>query len=262
MHIKQATPPTSNAAFHTSASNPATAEPWKITVLVRVLEEQVAALNCADQEGHVAMSPIRAVWFDVGEVLINETREYGTWADWRSSAQSSPAARTTVRCSSRRLHRDPRARARGDPRAHRLCATDRQRRPTYPLAKQVHILVHEIGHVRCDHEGRDIPRSQRKTEAESVAFVVCSVLNFAVGDVSSVYIGGWSGRLRGDPGCAGSHSEGRPIDPRRRGGVTWRVIPVSSGGHTDVPPAGGRGRCSGSSRHEDREVGQGRSGRC
>ena len=27
------------------------------------------------------MSPIRAVWFDVGEVL-NETREYGTWADW------------------------------------------------------------------------------------------------------------------------------------------------------------------------------------
>jgi len=26
--------------------------------------------------------PIRAVWFDVGEVLINETREYGTWADW------------------------------------------------------------------------------------------------------------------------------------------------------------------------------------
>jgi HAD superfamily hydrolase (TIGR01549 family) len=26
--------------------------------------------------------PIRAVWFDVGEVLINETREYHTWADW------------------------------------------------------------------------------------------------------------------------------------------------------------------------------------
>jgi FMN phosphatase YigB (HAD superfamily) len=28
------------------------------------------------------MPPIRAVWFDVGEVLINETREYGSWADW------------------------------------------------------------------------------------------------------------------------------------------------------------------------------------
>jgi HAD superfamily hydrolase (TIGR01549 family) len=25
---------------------------------------------------------LRAIWFDVGEVLINETREYGTWADW------------------------------------------------------------------------------------------------------------------------------------------------------------------------------------
>jgi HAD superfamily hydrolase (TIGR01549 family) len=25
---------------------------------------------------------IRAVIFDVGEVLVNETREYGTWADW------------------------------------------------------------------------------------------------------------------------------------------------------------------------------------
>lgn len=64
--------------------------------------------------------------------------------------------------------------------------------PTYPLAEQVHILVHEVAHVRCDHEGRDIPRSQRETEAESVAFVVCSVLNLAVGDVSSIYIGGWS----------------------------------------------------------------------
>ena len=28
------------------------------------------------------MSEIRAVWFDVGEVLINETREYHVWADW------------------------------------------------------------------------------------------------------------------------------------------------------------------------------------
>lgn len=64
--------------------------------------------------------------------------------------------------------------------------------PTYLLAEQVHILVHEAAHVRCDHEGRDIPRSQRETEAESVAFVVCSVLGLELGDVSSIYIGGWS----------------------------------------------------------------------
>ena len=25
---------------------------------------------------------VRAVWFDVGETLIDESREYGTWADW------------------------------------------------------------------------------------------------------------------------------------------------------------------------------------
>ena len=25
---------------------------------------------------------IRAVWFDVGEALVDESREYGTWADW------------------------------------------------------------------------------------------------------------------------------------------------------------------------------------
>ncbi|MDQ6949215.1 MAG: HAD family hydrolase [Actinomycetota bacterium] len=31
-----------------------------------------------------ATHSIRAVWFDVGEVLIDESREYGTWADWLS----------------------------------------------------------------------------------------------------------------------------------------------------------------------------------
>jgi hypothetical protein len=25
---------------------------------------------------------IEAVVFDVGEVIVDETREYGTWADW------------------------------------------------------------------------------------------------------------------------------------------------------------------------------------
>ena len=28
------------------------------------------------------MSWIEAVFFDVGETIVNETREYGTWADW------------------------------------------------------------------------------------------------------------------------------------------------------------------------------------
>jgi FMN phosphatase YigB (HAD superfamily) len=33
-------------------------------------------------EGDWSAVPIRAVWFDVGETLIDESREYGTWADW------------------------------------------------------------------------------------------------------------------------------------------------------------------------------------
>ncbi len=28
------------------------------------------------------MAPIQAVFFDVGETIVDETREYGTWADW------------------------------------------------------------------------------------------------------------------------------------------------------------------------------------
>lgn len=56
-------------------------QPWETAVLVQ-LDKQFAALNYADRKDMQLMSPIRAVWFDVGEVLINETREYGTWADW------------------------------------------------------------------------------------------------------------------------------------------------------------------------------------
>jgi FMN phosphatase YigB (HAD superfamily) len=36
--------------------------------------------------------PIRAVWFDVGETLIDESREYGTWADWLGVPQHTFSA--------------------------------------------------------------------------------------------------------------------------------------------------------------------------
>lgn len=64
--------------------------------------------------------------------------------------------------------------------------------PTYPLPEKVHILVHELGHALCDHENREIMREQRETEAESVAYVVCSALGLDLGDVSTVYVAGWS----------------------------------------------------------------------
>jgi HAD superfamily hydrolase (TIGR01549 family) len=35
-------------------------------------------MNAAEESA----GPVRAVWFDVGETLIDESREYGTWADW------------------------------------------------------------------------------------------------------------------------------------------------------------------------------------
>src|SRR5215470_20041769 len=34
------------------------------------------------REGGGSDVPIRAVWFDVGETLVDESTEYGTWADW------------------------------------------------------------------------------------------------------------------------------------------------------------------------------------
>lgn len=69
--------------------------------------------------------------------------------------------------------------------------------PGYPLAERVHVLVHELGHIRCGHEERrEIGEAQRETEAESVAFIVCTVLGLDVGDVAAVYVGGWTD---GDP---------------------------------------------------------------
>ena len=69
--------------------------------------------------------------------------------------------------------------------------------PRYDLAEQLHILVHELGHIRCGHEDRrEVARAQRETEAESVAFIVCTILGLAVGDVAATYIGGWTD---GDP---------------------------------------------------------------
>jgi hypothetical protein len=45
MRTKQAAPPILNAVLCTLASNPAAAQPWKTAVVVRVLDEQLAALN-------------------------------------------------------------------------------------------------------------------------------------------------------------------------------------------------------------------------
>ena len=42
----------------------------------------LSVLSTRSRTGATLPSMIRAVVFDVGECLVDETREYGTWADW------------------------------------------------------------------------------------------------------------------------------------------------------------------------------------
>ena len=64
-------------------------------------------------------------------------------------------------------------------------------------AEAAHILTHELGHIAADHEHRhDISRAQRETEADSIAYVVCSALGFDVGEKATFYVAQWS---KGDP---------------------------------------------------------------
>jgi hypothetical protein len=60
-------------------------------------------------------------------------------------------------------------------------------------AEAAHILTHELGHIEADHEHReDISRAQRETEADSIAYVVCSALGFDVSDKATFYVAQWS----------------------------------------------------------------------
>jgi antirestriction protein ArdC len=66
-----------------------------------------------------------------------------------------------------------------------------------PPAEAAHILTHELGHIAADHEHRhDISRAQRETEADSIAYVVCSALGLDVGEKATFYVAQWS---KGDP---------------------------------------------------------------
>lgn len=61
------------------------------------------------------------------------------------------------------------------------------------LAEAAHILTHELGHIAVDHEHREnISRAQRETEADSIAYVVCSALDFDVSEKATFYVAQWS----------------------------------------------------------------------
>jgi hypothetical protein len=62
-----------------------------------------------------------------------------------------------------------------------------------PPAEAAHILTHELGHIEADHEHRhDVSRAQRETEADSIAYVVCSALGLDVGEKATFYVAQWS----------------------------------------------------------------------
>jgi antirestriction protein ArdC len=62
-----------------------------------------------------------------------------------------------------------------------------------PPAEAAHILTHELGHIAADHEHRrDISRAQRETEADSIAYVVCSALGLDVSEKATFYVAQWS----------------------------------------------------------------------
>lgn len=66
-------------------------------------------------------------------------------------------------------------------------------RPGVDEAEAVRILAHELGHVRADHEHRQISREQRETEADSIAYVVCTAAGLDLSDTAVPYVTGWSG---------------------------------------------------------------------
>jgi len=69
-------------------------------------------------------------------------------------------------------------------------------RPDIDEAHAVAVLAHELGHIRADHEHRDLPRAQAETEAESIAHVVLAAHGVDSTTGAVPYVAGWSG---GDP---------------------------------------------------------------
>lgn len=54
--------------------------------------------------------------------------------------------------------------------------------------------MHELGHVLCNHDEREISRDQKECEAESVAYIVCNHFGIDSSDYSMRYIGSWKGK--------------------------------------------------------------------
>jgi len=61
-------------------------------------------------------------------------------------------------------------------------------------AERIRILGHELAHIRCDHQNREITRAQGECEADSVAFVVCHALGLNISSSAVDYVATWTAR--------------------------------------------------------------------
>ena len=66
-------------------------------------------------------------------------------------------------------------------------------RPDVDEAEACRIALHEVAHVRCDHDGRQVSRTQKETEADSVAWIVGQVIGIDFTEATAIYLGGWAG---------------------------------------------------------------------
>ncbi|GAA1109986.1 MULTISPECIES: ArdC-like ssDNA-binding domain-containing protein [Nocardiopsis] len=63
---------------------------------------------------------------------------------------------------------------------------------TLPDAHAVKTLIHELAHIWCEHDTRDVPRKVGEIEAESVACLVCSLVGLDSLPYSVPYVAGWA----------------------------------------------------------------------
>lgn len=66
-------------------------------------------------------------------------------------------------------------------------------RPDVDDAQAAYVLAHELGHIRARHDERTVPRAQRETEADSIAYVVTTACGLDSVTAAAPYVAGWSG---------------------------------------------------------------------
>lgn len=62
-------------------------------------------------------------------------------------------------------------------------------------AQRLKTTIHELAHIRCEHEDRfeSVTRAQKETEAESVAHIVAGALGLDTSAYSDAYVLNWAG---------------------------------------------------------------------